>query len=83
MPAITASAQVTATLSVVGSVVAELSGSSNGAGYLILQASYQLHTAKLFAILILLSLLAFSFYAIVRWIGATLNTRFGVLELKD
>jgi NitT/TauT family transport system permease protein len=56
MPYIFASLEVAMVLSVIGAIVAEFVGSTKGLGYLILQEMHKLETARVFAVLIVLSI---------------------------
>ncbi len=57
MPYIFVGLNVAIVLSVIGAVVAEFVGSNKGLGYLILQATYSLETAQMFAVLGVLAVL--------------------------
>jgi NitT/TauT family transport system permease protein len=64
-------------LAPVGAIVAELAGADRGVGYLILRASYEFQTTRLFAILTLTSLATILFYVVVNIIGEYYGHRFG------
>ncbi|MGE0733230.1 MAG: ABC transporter permease [Alphaproteobacteria bacterium] len=67
MPYIFASLEVAIVLAVIGAIVAEFVGSTQGLGYLILQATFKLETAKIFAVLVMLAILGIFLNALVRW----------------
>jgi NitT/TauT family transport system permease protein len=67
LPYIFAGLNVAMALAVIGAIVAEFVGSTQGLGYLILQANFKLDTAQVFAVLVMLAAL-----------GITLNT---ILEI--
>jgi NitT/TauT family transport system permease protein len=75
-PAIISSLQVSATLCIVGAIVAELSGASKGVGYLIIRASYEFRTTMLFAVLTLVSLVTYGFFYLIQTLGRRLSRRF-------
>ena len=54
--------KIAATLSVIGAIVGEFAGASDGLGYIIQFASTQLDTALVFAALLLVSVLGVGFY---------------------
>ena len=64
LPVIVSGMKVSASLSVVGAIVAEFTGSDNGLGHMILNASYRLDTPKLFVGLILSGVLGYLAYTI-------------------
>jgi putative hydroxymethylpyrimidine transport system permease protein len=55
-------AKIAATVAVIGAVFAELAGSNSGLGHLIVQASAQLLTARVFAAVVVLSALAIALF---------------------
>jgi putative hydroxymethylpyrimidine transport system permease protein len=65
LPAIFSGARIAATYAAVGAVFAEWAGSSAGLGFVILQAQPSLETARIFAAVVVLSLLALALYAVV------------------
>lgn len=66
LPSIFAGLKVASGLAVIGALIAEFIGSDRGWGYLLVQASGQLDTPLIFAILVLLSVLAvLIYYAVV------------------
>ena len=79
LPATFASLKVAIALAMIGAVVAEFVGASEGLGVLIRQLSFQLEIAASFAVLIVLSLLGLVFYGatslleakVVYWRGRT------------
>jgi NitT/TauT family transport system permease protein len=69
MPYIFASLEVAMVLSVIGAIVAEFVGSTKGLGYLILQEMQRLETARVFAILAVLSLLGIALSYVIRFLA--------------
>jgi ABC-type nitrate/sulfonate/bicarbonate transport system permease component len=65
LPAIFSGARVAATYAAVGAVFGEWAGSSAGLGFVILQAQPALETARIFAAVLVLSVLALALYALV------------------
>jgi putative hydroxymethylpyrimidine transport system permease protein len=65
LPAIFSGARFAATYAAVGAVFAEWSGSSGGLGFVILQAQPALDTARIFAAVLVLSVIALMLYALV------------------
>jgi putative hydroxymethylpyrimidine transport system permease protein len=65
LPRLFSGLKIAAAVSVIGAVFAEWAGSSAGLGHLILQANAQFDTARAFAAVVLLSLLAISLFALV------------------
>jgi NitT/TauT family transport system permease protein len=57
LPYLFASLEVAMVLSVIGAIVAEFVGATGGLGYLILQEMHKLETARVFALLVVLSVL--------------------------
>lgn len=76
IPAIVSALQVSATLCTVGAIVAELSGASEGVGYLIIRASYEFRTVTLFAILAITSVATFALFKAVQLLGNRYGRRF-------
>jgi putative hydroxymethylpyrimidine transport system permease protein len=64
-PAIFSGARVAATYAAVGAVFGEWAGSSSGLGFVMLQAQPELDTARIFAAIVVLSLLALALYGLV------------------
>ncbi len=64
LPTITAGMQVSGGLATVGAIVAEMTGSDSGLGYVILNSSYRLQTVKLFAGIILSGILGVAAYSV-------------------
>lgn len=62
LPSLMAGTKIAATLSVIGAIVGEFAGASDGLGYVIQFASTQLDTAQVFAALLLVSVLGIAFY---------------------
>jgi ABC-type nitrate/sulfonate/bicarbonate transport system permease component len=75
LPAIFTGARIAAAVAVIGAVFGEWAGSEKGLGHLILQDNAQLMTARMFASVLVLSLIAIVIYsligllerAVVRW----------------
>jgi putative hydroxymethylpyrimidine transport system permease protein len=65
LPAIFSGARVAATYAAVGAVFGEWAGSSAGLGFVILQAQPALETARIFAAVLVLSVLALALYGLV------------------
>lgn len=61
-PAIVAALQISAGLSVVGAIVAELTGADRGLGYLLLNASYRLETDIMFVAMLMSAVLGMVFF---------------------
>jgi ABC-type nitrate/sulfonate/bicarbonate transport system permease component len=72
LPAIFSGARVAMTACVIGAVFAELTGSSAGLGYLLNRAGGQFLTARVFAIIVVLSVMGMSLFALLtlleRWL---------------
>lgn len=65
LPSIFSGARIAATYAAVGAVFAEWAGSSSGLGFVILQSQPALETARIFAAVIILSVLALALYGTV------------------
>lgn len=65
LPYIFSALKISSTLSVVGAIVAELSGAQQGIGYTILQASYQIDTPLLFSAIIMASIGGILFFGLI------------------
>jgi NitT/TauT family transport system permease protein len=65
MPQVFSALKVSATLSVVGAIVGELSGSLNGLGFVILVASYEVQTVRMFAAIVCASIIGIGFFLAV------------------
>lgn len=65
MPAIFSGARIAMTACVIGAVFAELTGSSEGLGYLLNRSGAQFLTARVFAIIVVLSLLGISLFSLL------------------
>ncbi len=68
LPYVFAGLRVAATLSVIGAIVAEFTGSNRGIGYVIVQASYRIDTKLMFAGIALSSLGGIVFFNLIGWI---------------
>jgi len=71
-PAIIAALKISAGLSVVGAIVAEMTGADRGLGYLILNGAYRLETDLLFVAMVLSGLLGIAFFQLPKVIRALL-----------
>lgn len=76
LPYLFAGTRIAITLAVIGAVVAEFAGSQGGLGYMIQFASTQLDTARMFAALIVVSLLGLVFYYAVGLVELLMRRRF-------
>jgi len=63
-PSIVAALRIAGGLAVVGAIIAEMTGSSQGLGYLILNGAYRLETTVLFVAMVLASILGILFFRI-------------------
>lgn len=77
IPAFASAAQVTASLAIIGAIVAELSGSASGIGFVIIQASYNFNTPRLFSSLIAAAVASYLIYSGVRFASRRVEERFG------
>lgn len=68
LPSLMAGMKIAVTLSVIGAIVGEFAGASDGLGYVIQFASTQLETPLVFAALALVSLLGIAFYYLAEWV---------------
>ena len=68
LPYVFVGLRVAATLSVIGSIVAEFTGADRGIGYVIVQASYRIDTRLMFAAIALSSLAGIVFFHLIGWI---------------
>ncbi|HKZ24405.1 MAG TPA: ABC transporter permease [Acidimicrobiia bacterium] len=68
LPYVFAGLRVAATLSVIGAIVAEFTGSDRGIGYVIVQAAYRIDTRLMFAGIALSSLGGILFFNIISWL---------------
>ena len=65
LPAIFSGARIAATYAAVGAVFGEWAGSSSGLGFVMLQAQPALDTARIFAAVLILSVIALALYVLV------------------
>lgn len=72
VPSLIAALKISAGLSVVGAIVAEMTGADRGLGYLILNGAYRLETEIMFAAMLLSGLLGVVFFHIPELIRAFL-----------
>ncbi len=70
LPYAFAALKVSVTMCVLGAIVGEWIGANSGIGYLILQSMYVFDTPRLFATIIVASLMAISGFALVTWVEA-------------
>ena len=70
LPYAFAALKVSVTMCVLGAIVGEWIGSNSGIGYLILQSMYVFDTPRLFATIIVASLMAIAGFALVTWVEA-------------
>ena len=68
LPYVFAGLRIAATLSVIGAIVAEFTGSDRGIGYVIVQASYRLDTRLMFAAIVLSCLGGILFFSFIGWL---------------
>ena len=66
-PHIFAALKVASTLSIIGSIVAELTGADKGIGYLIIVSSYRLDTPAMFAAIIVSAAAGILFFFSIAW----------------
>jgi len=64
-PYVFSGARIAVAVSVIGAVIAELIASSAGLGYLLVRATAQFQTARVFAAVLLLSLIGVGLFALV------------------
>ena len=57
--------RIAATFAAIGAIFGEWSGASAGLGYVILQATPNLQTARIFAAILILTLIAMALFALV------------------
>jgi len=65
LPAIFSGMRIAATFAAIGAVFGEWSGASAGLGYVMLQATPNLQTARIFAAILILTLIALTLFALV------------------
>lgn len=83
LPSIFAGIKVSVAFSVVGAVIAEWVGATQGLGYLLLQANATLDTALLFAVLICLTVIGIVLYYAVEWLEKRMIPWHATVRLKD
>lgn len=73
LPYVMAAARTSSTISVVGAIIAELSGSDRGVGYIFLMSTWELRTDQMFAAILFAAAAGIIFYALVslpdRWLA--------------
>ena len=70
LPYAFAALKVSVTMCVLGAIVGEWIGANSGIGYLILQSMYVFDTPRLFATIIVASMMAIAGFALVAWLEA-------------
>ena len=65
LPAIFSGMRIAATFAAIGAIFGEWSGASAGLGYVILQATPNLQTSRIFAAIVILTLIAMALFALV------------------
>lgn len=70
LPYIFTGLEIAVVMAMLGAIVAEFVGAQNGLGVLILQAQFQMQTAAVFALLIILSVIGISLNLLIRWVRA-------------
>ena len=73
LPYIFAGLKLATTLSVLGAIVAEFMGASEGLGYLILASTFNFEVARVFVALALLVLLGVAFFGLIAWLERRLS----------
>jgi NitT/TauT family transport system permease protein len=76
LPYLFAGARIAITLAVIGAVVAEFAGAQNGLGYMIQFAATQLDTPRMFAALIIVSVLGLAFYYLIALVELLVKRRY-------
>ncbi len=76
LPYLFAGARIAITLAVIGAVVAEFAGAQSGLGYMIQFAATQLDTARMFAALIVVSVLGLVFYYLISLVELIVQRRY-------
>jgi NitT/TauT family transport system permease protein len=68
LPYVFAGLKTAMVLSVIGAIVAEFGGASEGLGYLIRQSSSRLRVDQVYAYIIVLSVLGYVLYTLIGWV---------------
>lgn len=76
MPFVFAGARISASMSVIGAIVAEYAGANAGLGYLIMQATYRVETTDLFAAIFCSAIAAWLLYGLTTVCEHSLFRRF-------
>jgi len=76
MPHIFAALKISTSLSVVGAIVAELTGAKQGLGFTILMASYNIDTPLLFCAIILAAIIGITFFGTMQLFESTLGKKY-------
>jgi NitT/TauT family transport system permease protein len=77
LPYIFAALKITSTLSVIGAIVGELAGATQGIGYLILIASYRIQTELVFAAVVASCVGGIAFFLLIGVVEKKVAARFG------
>jgi NitT/TauT family transport system permease protein len=80
LPALFAGLKTASSLAVIGAVVGEFVGASQGLGYVVLQANAQINTPLLYSAIILLALLGIGMFVVLSWIEAVVVGARGEME---
>jgi NitT/TauT family transport system permease protein len=83
LPYIFSALKISSALSVMGAVVAEMFGASNGLGYTILIASYNIDTPTLFAAIITASACGIIFFGLITLFEHAAAKRFMFVPRRD
>lgn len=83
LPSMFSGIKVAVAFSVVGAVIAEWVGATQGLGYLLLSANATLDTALLFAVLVCLTVIGIVLYYAVEWLERALIPWHVTVRLKD
>lgn len=82
MPHIFSALKISATLSVVGAIVGELTGPEKGIGRIILNSSYNIDTPMLFAAIFAASLAGILFFGLVAWVEKIVSKKYNFNIIK-
>ena len=75
IPFMISAAKISSTISIVGAIVAELSGADKGIGYILLTSIYQLDTDIMFAAIFYIATAGIIFYYLIEYLGLLLKTK--------
>ncbi|MGJ3260801.1 MAG: ABC transporter permease [Rhodospirillales bacterium] len=82
IPSVFSAMELSAILCAIGALVAELSGASRGAGFLIIEASYSFKTSMLFAVLVSVAVFTVGWFSLVRMIGDRLSAKYRLTSVS-